>query len=43
MNRYVKDGLDQKPRHNPEDEDRDGHRNVDVITVEPFDPADNPK
>jgi hypothetical protein len=30
-------------RHNPEDEDGDGLRNVGLFTVQPLDPADNPK
>jgi hypothetical protein len=36
--RYRDDG-----RHNPEDEDRDGPRNVGLFTVQPLDPADNQK
>jgi hypothetical protein len=27
----------------PEDEDRDGLRNVGLLTAQPFDPADSPR
>jgi hypothetical protein len=41
--RYIGDGLDPHPHHDPEDEDRDGPRNVSLFTVQPLDPAGNPK
>jgi hypothetical protein len=43
LGRYTKDGLDPQPRHNPEDEDRDGAQNIGLFTVQPLDLADNLK
>jgi len=43
FSRYIKERVNPQLCHNPEDEGRDGPRNVGLFTVQPLNPADNPK